>query len=491
MLSPWSPTLCLIAAAGALALHTTPHTSPSTQPHASLAAPPLAKPRPPPAAVPAARRTVVTRPPATRNAPAAHLVKQGDAWRSVAHPRPLVDTVSDATLSRSTSRGGHTEWSVKVPITFGYRVREVSDVLDPSSLALLFGHLEGDPSQLAKARSRPLKRVVVVDQNVYQLYGERIDAYFAHHGVQTRMLVLPTDEEHKDMETVLGIAAAIHELGIDRRLDPLIAIGGGVCMDIAGFAASIYRRRTPYVRVPTTLMGYVDASIGAKTGVNFAGKKNKLGAYLPPALTLLDKSFLCTLESRQLSNGAAEIAKMAFVKDPELFGLLEAHGRHLISGKFQRGAPAARVLDLAIHTMLEELAPNLWEDSLERLVDYGHVFSMELEMDMLFHDKLYHGEAVAIDMAFSTVLAHVRGELDEATLDASLRILRNLGLPIYHQKFNAAMADTAMYERVKFSSGQKVPLPIGRGVARIVNDITAEQIHEALDVWRRRCAEVQ
>merc|ERR1719440_1853000 len=107
-------------------------------------------------------------------------------------------------------------------------------------------------------------------------------------------------------------------------------------MDIVGFAASIYRRRTPYVRVPTTLMGYVDASVGAKSGVNFAGKKNKLGAYLPPALTLLDPQFLSTLDSRQLSNGAAEIVKMA-----------------------------------------------LGEDPLERLVDFGHVFSMELEMEML------------------------------------------------------------------------------------------------------------
>ena len=102
-------------------------------------------------------------------------------------------------------------------------------------------------------------------------------------------------------------------------------------MDIVGFAASIYRRRTPYIRVPTTLMGYVDASIGAKTGVNFSGKKNKLGAYLPPALTLLDKSFLATLDQRQLSNGAAEIAKMALVKDPELFRLLCDHGEELIS----------------------------------------------------------------------------------------------------------------------------------------------------------------
>merc|ERR1719424_253500 len=101
------------------------------------------------------------------------------------------------------------------------------------------------------------------------------------------------------MDMVLKIAEAIHDLGIDRRLDPVIAIGGGVCMDIVGFAASIYRRSTPYIRVPTTVMGYVDASVGAKSGVNFytptdGWRKNKLVSYMPPVLPLLDRSFLGT-----------------------------------------------------------------------------------------------------------------------------------------------------------------------------------------------------
>merc|ERR1719440_2779953 len=278
-------------------------------------------------------------------------------------------------------------------------------------------------------------------------------------------------------------------------------------MDIVGFAASIYRRRTPYVRVPTTLMGYVDASVGAKSGVNFAGKKNKLGAYLPPALTLLDPTFLGSLPSRQLANGAAEIVKMALVKDPELFELLARHGPSLIENKFQppageaalEAAPASpeevasrrapdRVLHLAIQTMLEELAPNLWEDSLERLVDFGHVFSMELEMEMLHDDKLFHGEAVAIDMAFSSVLSHVRGHLDMPTLELVLQTMRGLGLPVYHPNFDSEMTAEAIYERVKFSQGQKVPLPAAHGVARIYNDVTQEEMDAALVLWKEMCA---
>merc|ERR1719284_1887997 len=319
--------------------------------------------------------------------PARHLLVKtpdDDAWR--VKPAKEVDIsqvgteVSEASLTQQHSDAGDMQWTVAAPITFSYKVRETPDVLDPASDALLFGFID-DAATLEVAKSRPLKRVVVVDETVHSLYGDRIEAYFAHHNVQTKMLVLPTTEENKNMDLVLQIAEAIHELGLDRRLDPVISIGGGVCMDIVGFAASIYRRRTPYIRVPTTLMGYVDASVGAKSGVNFEAepgvwKKNKLGAYLPPALTLLDRSFLSTLDERQLANGAAEIMKMAIVKDPELLTLLATYGPELIEYKFQELPAAAvpahaadghgcaapsRVLHLAIDTMLEELAPNLWE----------------------------------------------------------------------------------------------------------------------------------
>merc|ERR1712157_309641 len=103
-----------------------------------------------------------------------------------------------------------------------------------------------------------------------------------------------------------------------------------------------------------------------------------------------------------------------------------------------------RVLHLAIQTMLEELAPNLWEDSLKRLVDFGHVFSMELEMEVLHTEKLFHGEAVAIDMAFCAVLACVRGHIDETQRDRILRTTVGLQLPIAHPKFDAGMVDDAI-----------------------------------------------
>ena len=420
-----------------------------------------------------------------------HKPADEDAWR-ISDDVAGATVVSDAQLLQQQQKDG-TEWTVKAPITFSYKVRESVDILDPSSPDLLFGFFDGDVEGLTRALSRAVKRVVVVDDNVFAIYGDKIKAYLEHHNVEHRLLVLPTNEEHKNMDMVLKIAEAIHDLGIDRRLDPVIAIGGGVCMDIVGFAASMYRRRTPYIRVPTTVMGYVDASIGAKTGVNFVGQKNKLGAYIPPVLTLLDRSFLGTLDQRQLSNGAAEILKMALVKDGELYELLANHGEELIDGKFQDAesggsVASARVLNLAIQTMLEELAPNLWEDSLERLVDFGHVFSMELEMSVLHDEKLFHGEAVAIDMVFSSVLAHVRGHISMPYLESIIATARGLKLPVYHERMDSAQLASSLKDRIKFSQGQKIPLPTGHGVARLFNDITQEQMDEALVLWKQLCA---
>merc|ERR1712048_956365 len=154
----------------------------------------------------------------------------------------------------------------------------------------------------------------------------------------------------------------------------------------------------------------VDASVGAKSGVNFQGSKNILGAYVPPIAAFLDSALFVTETHRRIANALAEMAKMAIMKSPELFELLEDHAPRLVTDKFVEkdssdGVPA-RVLRLSIETMLEELAPNLWEHSLDRLVDFGHGIGQNLEMSALgTEDELMHGEAVACDMAYMSVLS--------------------------------------------------------------------------------------
>merc|ERR1719238_1431960 len=186
------------------------------------------------------------------------------------------------------------------------------------------------------------RRLVVIDEAVHELHGERVRAYFEARGVEHSILVLPMEEDNKSVETTMKVAKKMKEFNIDRRTEPVLAIGGGVCLDVVGFAATIFRRRTPYIRVPTTALSYVDASVGAKNGVNFAGSKNRLGTYVPPCAAILDPFFIATQKDREVANGLGEMCKMAIMKSPELYGLLEEHGPRLVRDRF---APASAADD--------------------------------------------------------------------------------------------------------------------------------------------------
>lgn len=197
------------------------------------------------------------------------------------------------------------------PIIFSYRVIQSENLLDVRNDTLLLGHISSpEERQILQNNSTQIKRFIVIDEAVNNLYGSQVKAYFDARKVTYRILPLPTTEENKSMTLVTLILEEIHKFGIDRRTEPIIAIGGGVCLDVVGLAASLYRRRTPYIRVPTTLLAYIDASVGAKNGVNFMDCKNKLGSYVPPVAALLDRTFLKSLPRRHISNGLAEMMKV-------------------------------------------------------------------------------------------------------------------------------------------------------------------------------------
>jgi 3-dehydroquinate synthase len=228
-------------------------------------------------------------------------------------------------------------------------------------------------------------------------------------------------------------------VGIKRRSEPVIAVGGGVLLDLVGLSASLYARGVPWLRIPTTLVGLIDAGIGIKTAVNFGRRKHKLGTY-HAGDTILDRTLMATVSRRQVSNGLAEALKMALIKSRALFELLEEHGRLVLEERLQGSTEvgdraALRVLDLAVDGMLVELADNLWEEELARCVDYGHTWSPGLEMAALHAGSgnagepgLLHGEAVALDMALCTVVAWRRGLVNEDERDRVLRVMRSLGL---------------------------------------------------------------
>ncbi|XVV02583.1 sedoheptulose 7-phosphate cyclase [Actinosynnema sp. CA-248983] len=345
-----------------------------------------------------------------------------------------------------------------------YDVVVVDDVFDPANTAL------ADVS--AAAYPVTSRRFVVVDATVDRLHGARIRAYLAHHGITDEPMVLPVSEELKTMATVGLVADALGAFGIDRH-QPIIAIGGGVLLDVVGVVAGLYRRGTPYIRVPTTLVGLVDAGVGAKTAVNHGDHKNLFGAYHPPLAALLDRTLLATLDERHVVNGLAEVLKIALVRDRELFELIAQHGADLVRDRFRTGG--AEVLDRAVDGMLCELADNLWEHRLDRLVDFGHSISPVLEMKAL--PELLHGEAVAVDMALFTVVAARRGLLEPAERDRILDVLRATGLPVSHELLGPALLREGLAATTRHRGGrQRLPLPTGIGSAVFCDDVTEGEL---------------
>lgn len=375
-------------------------------------------------------------------------------------------------------------WTVEALRQVRYHVIRSDDLFSPGNRHLL------DSYEDAPLRSGD-RRLIVIDSNVDSHHGDRIRHYFDHHGVDVTIVPLRADELVKKWDSVSRVVDAMNEFTLDRRREPVLAIGGGVLTDIVGFATSLYRRGTPYIRIPTTLVGLVDAGVGVKTGVNYGVGKNRLGTYAPATVTFLDRSFLRTLDLRHISNGLAEILKMALIRSEDLFALLESYGAAVRADRFQgstgelAGAGDA-IISEAIHLMLEELHPNLWESVLERCVDYGHTFSPTIEMHVL--PELLHGEAVMIDMALTTALATLRGYMSEEQARRVYTVASTLGLPLWNDALAIpSLLGDALQDTVRHRDGQqRLPLPLGIGRHHFVNDVTEAELLAAVHLLRRQ-----
>lgn len=359
--------------------------------------------------------------------------------------------------------------------TIEYEVLNAHDLLDP-----------GNPALLSVGRTENARRFVVVDVNIDRHHSRAIRDYFSLNGIEARVVPFSAGEQAKTLEACQALARELDAFPIHRRDEPIIAIGGGVLTDVVGFVASTYRRGIPHINVPTTLMGYVDAAIGAKTGVNFEGHKNRLGTFAPPQRVLLDPAFLKTLPLRHILNGSCEIIKLAVIKDLELFEQLERDGAACVQAAFQDQAGRS-ILDRAISGMLDELEGNLLEENLCRRMDFGHTFSYGLETRP--RSNLLHGEAVLLDIVLSTLIALARGLVSDRDFDRLFQLIASLGMVVDPALLDPAELWQSLVERTCHRNGfQRVPLPQGLGACVFVNDIVPDEISCAISLLAERTA---
>jgi 3-dehydroquinate synthase len=317
------------------------------------------------------------------------------------------------------------------------------------------------------------RMLLITTPTVYRLYGEALYRKLLELGVDVTVHVAQLSERNKTLSTVANICDVAAVAGLGRR-DVFAALGGGVCCDVVSVAASLYRRGVPYVTIPSTLIGQIDAGVGIKGAVNANGRKNELGCYWPPEAVFVDPSLLRSLSRRHLRSGSAELAKIAIIADPALFEDLYEHAELLLdSGYSEPQRRADALIERAIELILAELEPNCFEDqSYERSLDLGHTFSPRLEERT--HYALLHGEAVAIDIALSCRIGTELGWLDPNDSRRILSLLLRLGLPIDHVQLDHRLVRDAIDVTTRHRAGHlNLPIPSSIGSIRILQDAGA------------------
>ena len=320
--------------------------------------------------------------------------------------------------------------------------------------------------------------LLVMDDSVSRLYGSQIVGYLSQHTRFLGFTIISGAEADKTLGALEDVCRALAVQGLDRN-GVVVAVGGGVVLDIAGAAASLYRRGVRYLRVPTTIVGAVDVAVGIKQAVNFEKGKNLLGAFYPPIAAVVDRAFFQSLSERAIACGIAEIIKMGLIRDRSLFVLLETHGKELLQSKFATPERiAVDIVVLAQAAMMDELEPNLFEEDLRRSVDFGHTFSPAMETASNY--TLPHGEAVAIDMRISTAIAVMRRLCPLETLDRLCLLYRDTDLPLHHHTCTVETLNKGLEDARKHRAGNLnlvVPTSVGSGT--FIQDVGLDELQIA------------
>jgi 3-dehydroquinate synthase len=279
---------------------------------------------------------------------------------------------------------------------------------------------------------RPGARVAIVtDETVAQLHAGAVEAALKAAGSVSARIVVPAGEGSKNYATFEQVCEAIIDARVERN-DLIVALGGGVIGDLAGFAASCVRRGLDFVQVPTTLLAQVDSSVGGKTGINSLQGKNLIGAFHQPILVIADTALLDTLPKREFRAGYAEVAKYGLLGDATFFAWLEKNWQDVFAGG-QSAANFAREHAIAVCCRGKAgiVARDERETGERALLNLGHTFGHALEAGCGFSDRLLHGEAVSLGMALAFEFSARKGLLAASEADRATAHLAAVGLPTH------------------------------------------------------------
>jgi 3-dehydroquinate synthase len=303
--------------------------------------------------------------------------------------------------------------------------------------------------------------LIVTNETVAPLYLDRLKACLP--GIEVESVSLPDGEQYKTLATVEAVLDTLVAMRAGRDTT-IVALGGGVIGDIAGFAAASYMRGVAFIQVPTTLLAQVDSSVGGKTGVNHAGGKNLVGAFHQPRIVLIDTDSLATLDDRELRAGIAEVIKYGAIVDRGFFDWLEEHISDLLS---RDPAALAHAIRVSCETKAEVVAEDEREAGKRALLNFGHTFGHAIE-NLVGYGEWLHGEAVAAGMLMAASLS----KLDADDSNRLRALIEAAGLPVVPPKVGAAKMLDVMQTDKKAKAGRlRFVLLSALGSAYVTDDV--------------------
>ncbi len=329
--------------------------------------------------------------------------------------------------------------------------------------------------QLLGALKVTRKTLVVTQPAIRALYGDRVIQRLRAHGFEAEVFEVLDAEEAKSLAWLEKVYDRLVALRLDRR-SPLIALGGGVVGDLAGFAAATYLRGIPFVQIPTTLLAQVDSSIGGKTAVNHPRGKNLIGAFYQPRLVLIDVDTLHTLPPRDLRSGLGEVVKYSVISSPGLFQLLEEHATDVLCGDPDL---LSGVIEECCRIKAEVVSADEHEGGLRAILNFGHTFGHAIEAATDF-STYTHGEAVAIGMIWATELSRRMGLCAPSLLERLRALLVALGLPTTLSGPTQGIREALSLDKKVVGGRSRFVLVESLGKVSVRDDVPTEMVEDLL-----------
>ena len=319
------------------------------------------------------------------------------------------------------------------------------------------------------------KVVVITNPVVKDLYGDNLGKNLARGDFHVFILTVPDGEDQKSLESAEKLYGELTQINAE-RLTPIIALGGGVIGDLAGFVAATYLRGVPFIQIPTTLIAQVDSSIGGKVGINYGQLKNRIGAFYQPKLVITDTSTLKSLPEKTLVEGLAEVIKYAIIWDKDFFNFLE---ENLAKIKLLDEEVIEQIVFRSATIKAKVVEIDEKETGLRRILNYGHTVGHAVETVSDFH--IQHGAAVAIGMVAAGRIANKLGAIDDSDLARMKNLIERAGLPteISNVRIDEIMQAMAHDKKVQ---KEKITFILPKAIGEVftTDEVTPSLINQVL-----------